>query len=94
MLGVVGDALEDFGVPLGMPVGEVAHAGEQEVVRARVVEASQFMAHVFGTGEVGGHAKPAAVVASIAIAAPDGTPDDDIHILDKRFDTLAHGSSL
>lgn len=89
-----GDVGEYLGNPFGTPVGEVAHAGEQEIVRTRGFESSQLAGHVLGGGKIGGHVVAAAVVAGIAIATPDGTPDDDIEVLNERFDTLAHGLSI
>ena len=94
MLRVAGDVGEYLGNPFGAPVGEIAHAGEQEVVRTRGFESSQLAGHVLGGGKIGGHVVASAVVAGIAVTAPDGTPDDNIEILDKRFDTLAHDVSI
>ena len=63
-------------------------------MRTRGFESSQLAGHVLGGGKIGGHVVAPAVVAGIAVTAPDGTPDDDIEILDKRFDALAHDVSI
>lgn len=94
VLRVAVDVGEYLGNPFGTPVGEIAHAGEQKIVRTRGFESSQLVRHVLGGGKIGGHVVAAAVVVGIAVTAPDGTPDDDIQILDKRFDTLAHDVSI
>lgn len=76
--------------PLCLPVGKIAHAGEQKILWALFLHQPQLIWKKLRLFKVVDHVKPADIVSGVAVVAADRTADHQIHVLNTVFDTNSH----
>ena len=76
--------------PLCIPVGKIAHAGEQKILWALFLHQPQLIGKKLRLSKVINHVKPADIVSGIAVAATNSTADHQIHVLNTVFNTNSH----
>ena len=76
--------------PLCLPVGKIAHAGEQKILWALFLHQPQFIWKKLRLFKVVDHVKPTNIVSGVAVAAADRTADHQIHVLNTVFNTNSH----
>ena len=76
--------------PLWLPVGKIAHAGEQKIVWALFLHQPQLIWKKLRLFKVVDHVKPTNIVSGVAVAATNSTADHQIHVLNTVFDTNSH----
>src|SRR5699024_9179390 len=79
--------------PLCLPVGKIAHAGEQEILRTLLLHQPQLTWEELRLFKVVDHVEPADIVSGVAVAAANGTADHQIHILNTVLDADGHRST-
>ena len=76
--------------PLCLPVGKIAHAGEQKILWALFLHQPQLIWKKLWLFKVVDHVKPADIISGVAVAAVDRTADHQIHVLNTVFNTNSH----
>jgi len=76
--------------PLCIPVGKIAHAGEQKILWALFLHQPQLIWKKLRLFKVVDHVKPTNIVSGVAVAATNSTADHQIHVLNTVFDTNSH----
>ena len=94
MLGILPDLSENRFPPLRFPARQVAHARQQEILRARFVHHPQLSGEEFRLGKVVDHVIPLHIVSRVAVRAAHGAADHQVHVLDQILDAYAHGFSF
>ena len=76
--------------PFRIPVGKIAHAGEQKILWALFLHQPQLIWKKLRLFKVIDHVKPADIISGVAVAATDRTADHQIHVLNTVFNTNSH----
>ena len=86
--------LFDFGKnlvqPFFLPDRQIAHAGEQEILRFWLLHKAQLPRKEFWLCKILDHMIPLYIIPGITVITTHGTSDYQIHILDLVLDTDAH----
>ena len=90
MLWVFGHFRKYLIPPFRVPVGKIAHAGEQEILRTHLLHQPQLIGEKLRLFKIIDHVEPADIVSGVAVAAADRTSNHQIHVLNTILDANRH----
>ena len=90
MLRVFGHLGKYLFPPPQLPMGKIAHTGEQKILRTFLLHQPQLARKELRLFKVLNHVEPADIVSGVAVAAPDVTADHEIHILNTILNADSH----
>ncbi len=67
--------------PLRLPARQIAHTGQQEILRALLFHQSQLLRKKLRLAEVIDHMVTLYIISGITVGTAYGTADDQIHVL-------------